>query len=66
MNYKSLVGGTEFEIDNDGNDWVEDIEFEIQTSNWDDLKKFRIIVNGKTIIEKVWLLFCSFHVKFHF
>ena len=53
VNYKSLVGSTEFEIDIDDNDWSEDIQFELQTSNWDDQKKFKIIANGKTIIEKV-------------
>ena len=57
VNYKSLVGSTEFIINNGGNDWLEDIQFELQTSNWDDEKKFKIIVNGKTIVEKVCLTF---------
>ena len=57
VNYKSLVGSTEFDIDNDDNDWSEDIQFELQTSNWDDQKKFRIIANGRTIIEKVHIFF---------
>ena len=53
VNYKSLVGSNEFTINNDGNDWLEDIQFELQTSNWNDEKKFKIIVNGKTVVEKV-------------
>ena len=52
VNYKSLVGSNEFTIHNDGN-WSEDIQFELQTSNWNDEKKFKIIVNGKTVVEKV-------------
>ena len=54
VNYKSLVGSNEFTINNDGN-WSEDIQFELQTSNWNDEKKFKIIVNGKTVVEKVWM-----------
>ena len=40
-------------MDIDDNDWSEDIQFELQTSNWDDQKMFKILANGKTIIEKV-------------
>ena len=57
VDYKSLVGSTEFTINNGGNDWLEDIQFELQTSNWNDEKKFKIIVNGKTIVEKVLITF---------
>ena len=46
---------------------MEDFQFELQTSNWDDEKRFKIIVNGKTIVEKVlitfFLVFCSLYLK---
>ena len=64
VDYKSLVGSTEFTINNGGNDWLEDIQFELQTSNWNDEKKFKIIVNGKTIVEKVLITFFQFFVTY--
>ena len=51
--YNTLGGNTEFEIEN-GTNWSEDVQFELQTSKWNEEKKFRIIMNGKTVIEKVF------------
>ena len=58
--YNTLGGNTEFEIEN-GTNWSEDIQFELQTSNWNDEKKFRIIMNGKIVIEKVSFFDCRLH-----
>ena len=57
VEYRSLVGGTTFYIDNDNGN--KNVEFELRTSNWkngdEDDKQFTILVNGKSVVSKVHL-----------